>query len=226
MRGLKTTATCSSRPPFWEPDVYSRSLQDIRLCRIFPSFLFHFLALQGTMADDQPSQDIIETSSRSETELFRDAIQSSLADFTIQVTQILGNKLGEIKEQLVSNKSLKSGSLFCNQNDQQLSGESAKVHTDRPTVDDYNTQHDTSSGCGVQHNREVDQDSISVHAGDDDMTVSSHSEAETDLEGKIVKFVSMSSSSDRGNLSTKSVLNVLTQDLVDIESCLLLFIQH
>ena len=112
---------------------------------------------------------------------------------------------------------MKSGSFFCNQNDQQLSGESAKVHTDRPTVDDYNTQHDTSSGCGVQHNREVDQDSISVHAGDDDMTVSSHSEAETDLEGKIVKFVSMSSSSDKGNLSTKSVLNVLTQDLVDVE---------
>ena len=169
------------------------------------------------MADDQPSQDIIETSSRSETELFREAIQPSLANFTIQVTQVLDNKLGEIKEQLVSNKSLKFGSLFCNQNDQQLSGESAKVHTDRPTVDDYNTQHDTSSGCGAQHNREVDQDSISVHAGDDDMTVSSHSEAETDLEGKIVKFVSMSSSSDRGNLSTKSVLNVLTQDLVDIE---------
>ena len=169
------------------------------------------------MADDQPSQDIIETSSRSETELFSEAIQSSLANFTIQVTQVLDNKLGEIKEQLVSNKSLKSGSLFCNQNDQQLSGESANVHTDKPTVDDYNTQHDTSSGCGVQHNREVDQDSISVHAGDDDMTVSSHSEAETDLEGKIVKFVSMSSSSDRGNLSTKSVLNVLTQDLVDIE---------
>ena len=66
------------------------------------------------MADDQPSQDIIEASSRSETELFRDAIQSSLANFTIQVTQVLDNKLGEIKEQLVSNKSLKSGSFFCN----------------------------------------------------------------------------------------------------------------
>ena len=169
------------------------------------------------MANDQPSQDIIDASSRSETELFRDAIQSSLANFTIQVSQVLDNKLGEIKEQLVSNKSLKSGSFFCNQNDQQLSGESAKVDSDRPAVDDYNTQHDISSGCGVQHNREVDQDSISVHTGDDDMTVSSHSEAETDLEGKIVKFVSMSSSSDRGNLSTKSVLNVLTQDLVDVE---------
>ena len=79
---------------------------------------------------------------------------------------------------------MKSGSFFCNQNDQQLSGESAKVHSDRPTVDDYNTQHDTSSGCGVQHNGEVDQDSISVHAGDDDMTVSSRSEAETDLEAR------------------------------------------
>ena len=169
------------------------------------------------MADDQLSQDITDASSRSETELFRDAIQSSLANFTIQVSQVLDNKLGEIKEQLVSNKSLKSGSFFCNQNDQQLSGESAKVGSDRPAVDDYNTQHDTSSGCGAQHNREVDQDSVSVHAGDDDMTVSSHSEAETDLEGKIVKFVSMSSSSDRGNLSTKSVLNVLTQDLVDVE---------
>ena len=51
------------------------------------------------------------------------------------------------------------------------------------------------------------------------MTVTSQSEAETDLEleGKIVKFVSISSSSERGNLSTKSVLNVLTQDLVDVE---------
>ena len=71
------------------------------------------------MADDQPSQEI-EASLRSETELFKDAIQSSyaLANFTIQVTQVLDNKLGEIKEQLVSNKSLKSGSFFCNQNDQ------------------------------------------------------------------------------------------------------------
>ena len=49
------------------------------------------------------------------------------------------------------------------------------------------------------------------------MTVTSQSEAETDLEGKIVKFVSISSSSERGNLSTKSVLNVLTQYLVDVE---------
>ena len=51
------------------------------------------------------------------------------------------------------------------------------------------------------------------------MTVTSQSEAETDLEleGKIVKFVSILSSSERGNLSTKSVLNVLTQDLVDVE---------
>ena len=40
------------------------------------------------------------------------------------------------------------------------------------------------------------------------MTVTSQSEAETDLEGKIVKSVSISSSSDRGNLSTKSALNV------------------
>ena len=169
------------------------------------------------MADDQPSQDIIDASSRSETKLFKDAIQSSLANFTIQVTQILDNKLGEIKEQLVSNKSLKSGSYFCNQNDQQLSGESAKVDSDRPVVDDCNIQHDTSLGCGVQRNSEVDQDSISVHADDDDMTVSSQIEAETDLEGKTVKFVSMSSSSDRGNLSTKSVLNVLKQDSVDVE---------
>ena len=102
------------------------------------------------MADDQPSQDIIDASSRSKTELLKDAIQSSLANFTIQVTQVLDNKLGEIKEQLVSNKSLKSGSYFCNQNDQQLSGESAEVYTDRPAVDDYNIQYDTSSGCGVQ----------------------------------------------------------------------------
>ena len=56
------------------------------------------------------------------------------------------------------------------------------------------------------------QDSIS-----DDMTVASQSEAERNLEGKIVKFVSTSSSSERGNLSTKSVLNVLTQDLVDVK---------
>ena len=49
------------------------------------------------------------------------------------------------------------------------------------------------------------------------MTVSSQSEAETDLEGKMVKFVSISSSSDRGNLSTKSVLNVLIQASVDVE---------
>ena len=49
------------------------------------------------------------------------------------------------------------------------------------------------------------------------MTVTSQSEAETDLEGKIVKFVSISSFSERVNLSTKSVLNVLTQDLVDVE---------
>ena len=112
---------------------------------------------------------------------------------------------------------MKSGSYFCNQNDEQLSGESAKVDRDRPAVDDYNIQHDTSSGCSVKRNREVDQDSISVHAGDDDMTVSSQCEAETDLEGKLVKFVSTLSSSDRGNFSTKSVLNVLTQDLVDVE---------
>ena len=161
------------------------------------------------MADDQPLQDIIDASSRSETELFKDAIQSSLANFTIQVTQALDNKLGEIKEQLVSNKSLKSGSYFCNQNDQQPSGDKAIVDSDRPAVDDYNIQHDTSSGCGVLRNREVDQDSISVHAGDDDMTVQLKHEAETDLEDKIVKFVSISSSSDRGNLSTKSVLNIL-----------------
>ena len=38
------------------------------------------------MADDQPLQDITDASSRSETELFKDAIQSSLANFTIQVT--------------------------------------------------------------------------------------------------------------------------------------------
>ena len=63
------------------------------------------------MADDQPLQDIIDAPSRSETELFNDAIQSSLANFTIQVTQFLDNKLGEIKEQLVSNKSLQSESI-------------------------------------------------------------------------------------------------------------------
>ena len=169
------------------------------------------------MADDQPLQDIIDAPSRSETELFKDAIQSSLAYFTVQVTQVLDNKLGEIKEQLVSNKSLQSVSYFCNQNGQQPSGERDKVDSDRPVADDYNTQHDTSSDSLVQRNREVHQDSISAHAGDDDMTVTSQSEAETDLEGKIVKFVSILSSSDRGNLSTKSVLNVLTQDLVDVE---------
>ena len=60
------------------------------------------------MADDRPLQDIIDVPSRSETELIKDAIQSSLANFTIQVTQVFDNKLGEIKEQLVS-KSLQSG---------------------------------------------------------------------------------------------------------------------
>ena len=161
------------------------------------------------MADDQPLL--------SKTELIKDAIQSSLANFITQVTQVLDNKLREIKEQLVSNKSLQSGSYFCNQNRQQPSGEKAKADSDRPVVDDYNTQLDTSSCCHVQRNRGVDQDSISVHAGDDGMTVTSQSEAETDLEGQIVKFVSVSSSSERGKLSTKSVLNVLTQDLVDVE---------
>ena len=109
---------------------------------------------------------------------------------------------------------MQSGSYLCNQNDQQPSGERANFDSNKPVVDDYNTRHDTSSGCHIQRNREVGQDSIS-----DDMTVTSQSEAETDLEleGKIVKFVSISSSSERGNLSTKSVLNVLAQDLVDVE---------
>ena len=140
--------------------------------------------------------------------------KSSLAIFTIQVTQVFDNKLGEIKVQLVSNKSLQSGSYLCNEIDQEPSGERANFDSNKPVVDDYNTQHDTSSGRHIQRNREVDQDSIS-----DDMTVTSQSEAETDLEleGKIVKFVSISSSSERGNLSTKPVLNVLTQDLVDVE---------
>ena len=49
------------------------------------------------------------------------------------------------------------------------------------------------------------------------MAVTSQSEAETDLEGEIVEFVSVEivkfvsvSSSERGDLSAKSVLNVLT----------------
>ena len=126
-------------------------------------------------------QDIIDAPSRSETESIKDAIHSSSANFTIQVTQVFDNKLGEIKEQLVSNKSLQSGSYLCNQNGQPPSGERAKVDSNKPVVDDYNTQLDTFSGCHVQGNREVDQDSIS-----DDMTVTSQSEAETDLEVKIV----------------------------------------
>ena len=125
-------------------------------------------------------QDIIDAPSHSETELIKDAIQSSSANFTIQVTQVLDNK------QLVSNKSLQSWSYFCNQNGQQPPGERAKVDSDRSVVDDYNTQHDTFSGCHVRRSREVDQDSISVHAGDNDMTVTSQSEAETDLEGEII----------------------------------------
>ena len=166
------------------------------------------------MADNQPLLDIIDAPSSSETQSIKDAIQSSLANFTIQVSQVFDNKLGEIKVQLVSNKSLQSGSYLCNQNDQQPSGKRANAGSNKPVVDDYNTQHDTSSGCYIQRNREVDRDSISG-----DMTVTSQSEAETDLEleGKIVKFVSILSSSERGNLSTKSVLNVLTQDLVDVE---------
>ena len=112
---------------------------------------------------------------------------------------------------------MQSGSYFCNQNGQQSPAKRPRVDSDRHLVDDYNTQHDTYSCCHVQSNREVGQDSISVHPGDDDMTVTSQSEAETDLEGKIVKFVSIPSSSERGNCSTKSVLNVLTQDLVDVE---------
>ena len=176
------------------------------------------------MDDDQLLQDVIDAPLRSDAELIKDAVQSSSANFTIQVTQVLDNKLGEIKEQLVSSKILKSGSYFCNQNGQQPPAKRARVDTDRPVVDDYNTQHDTYSSCHVQRNHEVNQDSISVHVGDDDMTVTSQSEAETDLEGEIVKFVFKPSSSERGNLSTKSVLNVLTQDLVNVNSCLLPFI--
>ena len=109
--------------------------------------------------------------------MIKDAIQSSLANFTIQVTRAFDNKLGEIKVQLVSNKRLQSGSYLCNQNDQQPSGERANFDSNKPVVDDFNTQDDTSSGCHIQRNREVDQDSIS-----DDMTVTSQSEAKTDLE--------------------------------------------
>ena len=146
MRGFKTTATCiqdshlgHSRQPSWEPDASSRSLQEIRLYRLSLSYFFsEFFALQGKMADDQPLQDIIDASSRSEIESIKDAIQSSLANFTIQVTQVFDNKLGEIKEQLVSNKSLQSGSYLCNQNSQQPLGERAKVDSNKSVVDDYN----------------------------------------------------------------------------------------
>ena len=96
------------------------------------------------MAYDQPLQDIIDASLCSETELIKDAIQSSLTNFTIQVTQVFDNKLVEIKEQLVSDKSLQPGWYLCNQNGQQPSRERAKVDSNKPVVDDYDTQHDTS----------------------------------------------------------------------------------
>ena len=103
-----------------------------------------------------------------------------------QVTWVLDNKLGEIKEQLISDKSLQSGSIRMANSPQQ------KELWLTVIVDDYNTQHDTHSGCHVQRNR---QDIISAHEGDDDMTVTSQSEVEIDLEGEIVKFVSKPSSS-------------------------------
>ena len=115
-------------------------------------------------ADDQPLQDVIDAPLYPDADLIENAIWSSLANFTLQVTKVLDNKLGEIKEQLVSNKSLQSGSYFCNQNGQQPPAKRARVDSDRPVLDDYNTHHDTHSGGHVHCNCEVDQDSISVHA--------------------------------------------------------------